>query len=122
MDKTLGFDEIVLKKEEYKLLESLSESFLPDYRGNAHVESLVRHGFAKKTMAAIPGQEYLYALVIADRGKDYLAYIKSAKKSDRKARGHDWCIAIISICAGALLSDPFWKFLKWLWEAIVSTP
>lgn len=119
---TLGFDEIVLKKEEYKLLESLSECPLPDYRGNAHADSLVRHGFAKKTMAAIPGQECLYALVIEDRGKDYLAYIRSTKKNGRKAHWHDWRIAIVSICAGALLSDPFWKFLKWLWGAIASTP
>lgn len=120
MKEVLSFDQIVLKKEEYSLLERLTVSFLPDYRENAHAEMLVRHGFAKKTMVAAPGQEYLYALVIENRGIDYIAYIRRAKRIDRKARRHDWYIAIVSICIGALLSEPLWMFLRWLLEKFQS--
>lgn len=99
MEDKLSFDQIALSPSELRLLQRVSKNFLPDYRGNSDADALVRLGLAKKTMTATWGHENLHALVIEDRGKNYLAYIKKSKQAERTETARFVLTTLIAILA-----------------------
>lgn len=120
VSESLKFEEIVLSNEEHKLLRQIARHFLADCRDNPCAEALSDLGLAKKTMVAVPGHSYLYALVITRVGRQYLAYVRKLNRRDRiEATRFAWSttIAILAlfIAIAALLID-LWQLglLRWL--------
>lgn len=50
------------------------------------------------------------------RGRNFLHYLSGEKSEKRRDHIHDWKIAVFSALAGALLSQPMWDFLRWLFD------
>lgn len=92
------FDEIVLSKEELRVLRRLTKEDLPLSDDIRPVFSrLHHHGFTRVYFDTPADQQMVQ---IKDEGKDYLAYLRKQRSKAKQGAAHDCIVAIIGAAAG----------------------
>ena len=117
MDKEISglisFDQIYLTKEELKLLRYISKRVLLQAEGNSCAATLIDHGFARRTMTATWGENYMFSLIIENRGINYLKYIRgkdSARRTETARFVWTTVIAVLALLiAIAALAIDIWQ-------------
>ena len=115
----MNFDYIVLTKEEIQRLHQLDEApngldSGPNEKNLMEYRLITKNWYHAQTE---DGDRKLEPVsIITEEGKMYLNYTSSLKRNQRKGRLHDWLIALFSAACGALLSEPLWEFIRWIFD------
>lgn len=112
----MGFDEIVLSKEEMELLKILASegAILVENANRKIIRRLEHFGLAQTDVVTNPrlfdaareksGDLIPKAAEITDKGRDYLAYLDEKEADSRRDFRRDTLLALIGAVIGALVT------------------
>lgn len=110
--------DIQLSKKALRLLRAISKGKYLKWSSvekTPEYKTLTYYGLVFRSSSCPSG-------TITEKGMQVLLCHQHAKENRKQEHLHNWCIAIFSAFAGALLSKPLWDGIERLADWISSTP